>query len=99
MAFQPLTEKQAERQLIRDLATKIGATIVKLQEDDDDGKTDGIIEYNGKQYNVEARCKGYPNHRGYVCSFKDGWKTNFLANGIFLNELTLKNHKNCDFIY
>jgi hypothetical protein len=95
--WQPIEEKKCERELIRNYACKIDAKIIKLQEDNDDQETDGIIEKNGTQIKVEARRKGYPNHRGRACSFKDGWKTCFLLNGIFLNERTLSNHKDKGF--
>jgi hypothetical protein len=91
-------EKFAEKQLIKHFANKFKAKIVKLQGDVDDGKTDGIIEYNNIEINVEARCKGYPNHKGYVTPFKEGWDTKCLTNGIFLNESTIRNHKQFIFI-
>ena len=101
MSFQPKEEKDAERQLITNFATKIGAKVIKLQEDNDDGKTDGVIEYDGKEINVEARRKGYPNHSGKAFFFKDGWKNKLLVNGggIFLNELTIKHHQDKGFVY
>jgi len=99
--FQPIEEKVAERELINSFAKKINAKVLKLQEDVDDSKTDGIIEHNGKKISVEARRKGYPNHSGHTLSFKNGWKTKFLVSGggIFLNELTIKNHKDEGFIF
>lgn len=101
MSFQPKEEKDAERELIANFAIKIGAKVVKLQEDEDNGKTDGIIEHDGKEISVEARRKGFPNHSGKTLSFIDGWKTRFLVNdgGIFLNESTIKNHKDKGFVY
>lgn len=101
MSFQPKEEKDAERKLIIYFANKFGAKIIKLQEDNDDGKTDGIIEHNNKRINVEARRKGFPNHKGRGCFFKDGWKTECLVNdgGIFINESTIRNHKNKGFVY
>ena len=101
MAFQPIEEKIAERRLITDFAEKIKAKVVKLQEDDDDGETDGFIEYEGKPKRVEARRKGYPNHRGRTFFFSKGWETNFLINdgGIFLNELTIRKSKDKGFIF
>lgn len=92
--WQPIDEKEAERQLIRDYAEKKGCTVIKLQDDADDGKTDGIIEYKGKHVSVEVRRKGYPNHKGRDCEFKRGWETEFLVNeGIILNEQTIRNHQ------
>jgi hypothetical protein len=105
--FQPQGEKEAERSLIIDFAKKTEAkfgckvNIIKLQGDNDDGKVDGIIEYNGKKVNIEVRRKGYPNHKGKVCFFKNGWETEFLIRdgGIFINELTIKNHKDKGFVF
>jgi len=101
MPFQPKEEKDAERQLITNFAAKIGGRVISLQEDDDNGKTDGIIEHDSGPINVEARRKGYPNHRGKILSFIEGWKTSFLVNdgGIFLNELTIRNYQNIGFVY
>lgn len=101
MSFQPKEEKDAERQLIENFAAKIGATVIKLQGYNDDGKTDGVIEYSGKEKSVEARRKGYPNHGGKSCNFGQGWKTRFLVNdgGIFLNESTINDHKNKGFFF
>jgi hypothetical protein len=102
MSFQPIEEKNAERDLIKDFAIKTKRTVVKLQEDNDDGGTDGIVEYNGEKISVEARRKGFPNHRGWSSSaFKDGWESRCLVNdgGIFLNESTIKNYKNKSFIF
>ena len=101
MSFQPKEEKDAERQLITNWAVIKGARVIKLQGDNDDGKTDGVVEYNGEETSVEARRKGYPNHSGKACLFSEGWETKFLVNdgGIFLNESTIKNHRNKGFIY
>lgn len=93
MSFQPKEEKELERQLIRDLAKAIKAEVIKLQGNNDDGGTDGIIKYNGKEKNVEARRKGYPNHKGKVLFFEKGWNSRFLVSGIFLNELTIQKYK------
>lgn len=101
--FQPYSEKEAERQFIREFAEKTGVKVIRLQEDEDDGRADGTIEYNGKQIDVEARRKGYPNHKGKTCHFDKGWNTRFLLedNGIFLNESTIKYYSNrkSNFIY
>lgn len=102
MSFQPVEEKIAERELImRFVDTFPGKMkIVKLQSNIDDGEEDGIIELqNGKQVGLEARRKGFPNHRGKTCYFPDGWETSFLKSGIFLNELTLKRYLNQWFLY
>lgn len=101
MGWQPSSEKEAERQLIKDWVERKGGKVIKLQDDNDDGKTDGIIEFNGKLLNVEARRKGYPNHKGKVCLFKNGWETEFLLRdgGIFLNERTIKNNKDNGFLF
>lgn len=101
MSFQPIEEKQAERSLIIRFARDIGAKIIRLQDDNDDGSTDGVIEIDNKEMYVEVRRKGYPNHRGKVCSFKDGWNTSFLLRdgGIYLNERTIKQYINIGFIY
>lgn len=101
MSFQPKEEKDAERQLITYFSEKISGKIIKLQDDDDNGKTDGIVEYDGKEISVEARRKGFPNHSGKTLSFVDGWKTRFLVNdgGIFINESTVRNHKDKGFVY
>lgn len=106
MAFQPHYEKEAERQLIISFVAAVKSKgykceIIKLQEDNDDGKEDGIIEINGKQVNVEVRRKGYPNHKGKTYNFKNGWENDLLLKdgGIFLNELTLNRYKNDNFIY
>jgi hypothetical protein len=93
MSFQPKEEKEAERQLIRDFAKVTNSKVIKLQGDNDDGGTDGVIKYNGKEKNVEARRKGYPNHSGKVLFFEKGWNSRFLGSGIFLNELTIKKYK------
>lgn len=104
--FQPYEEKEAERQLIIGFVDKIKfrgkeCKVVKLQSDNDDGKTDGVIELCGKEINVEARRKGYPNHSGKAYFFRDGWQNKLLLNdgGIFLNELTINQYKNSSFIY
>jgi hypothetical protein len=99
MSFQPKAEKDAEISILILFAYKIKAKLIKLQGYDDDGKTDGIIEFNGEEYNVEVRRKGYPNHRGKILSFNNGWETNFLTKGIYLNELTIKNHRGKGFFY
>jgi hypothetical protein len=96
-AWQPIEEKNAERELIKNYAAKTNGKVIKLQDDNDDGKTDGTVEWDAEQRNVEARRKGYPNHRGKVCFFKDGWDTTFLADGIILNERTIRNHKDKGF--
>lgn len=99
MVWQPLEEKQAERELIKRFAEYMDGKIVKLQDDNDDGETDGIIEINGIMVNVEARRKGYPNHRGKICEHRDGWETWFLREGIFLNESTIQNYKKNGFAF
>ena len=94
MSFQPKEEKETEWQLIRDFAKVTNSKVIKLQGDNDDGGTDGVIEYNGKEKNVEARRKGYPNHSGKVSSFfEKGWNSRCLVSGIFLNELTIQKYK------
>lgn len=93
-------EKDAEIQLIVNFADKVKATIIKLQKYNDDGKTDGIIEYHGKKINIEVRRKGFKNHKGKICSFNEGWENKKLVEeGIFLNESTIRNHKNNTFIF
>lgn len=114
MAFQPQAEKEAERELIKRLVASLNsqntfgggeAKILRLQGDDDDGKVDGVIEISlydptrRIELGVEARRKGYPNHRGEVCRFSQGWKTPFLKNGIYLNEITIRNHQEKGFLY
>lgn len=100
MAWQPIEEKIAERELIKNYAAKTNGKVIRLQDDNDDGKTDGTVEWDGEQRSVEARRKGYPNHRGKACYFRDGWDTKFLTGGIFLNERTIKSHqdKGFDFV-
>jgi hypothetical protein len=97
MSWQPQEEKDAERRLIREFVDRRSNTrIVSLQDDDDDGGTDGVIEREGGGlFAVEARRKGFPNHSGKTCRFDRGWETGFLARdgGIFLNELTIRKHK------
>ena len=90
--------------MIKNFAHKIGAEVVSLQGDNDDGGTDGVIQRPGREAKcVEARRKGYPNHRGKVCDFPGGWNNYRLVTdgGIFLNELTIQHHKdeNEDFIF
>jgi hypothetical protein len=102
MSFQPKEEKDAEKLLIERFAVKIGAEPIKLQDYDDDGKTDGIIQLiSGKTISVEARRKGFENHSGRACLFRDGWNTRFLVNdgGIFLNEMTIRNYRNKGFVF
>lgn len=99
MSWQPPSEKNAERELIKSYAFKKQAKIIKLQADEDDGKTDGIIEKNGKKYNIEARRKGYKNHHGDTCDMPEGWDTSFLSSGIILNESVVKNHKETGFVF
>ncbi len=101
MAFQPYEEKEAERQLIIKFSNKFNGKVIKLQNDNDDKKTDGIVELNGIKYNVEARRKGYPNHNGKAYHFQDGWENKLLKKdgGIFINERTIRNYKNSSFIY
>lgn len=95
----PKEEREAEKQLIIHFAQKVGAKIIKLQEDEDDCGTDGILERNGTQICVEARRKGYPNHKGKVCFFNNGWNDPRLSKGIFLNERTIVYYKDSMFIY
>jgi hypothetical protein len=98
-------EQEEERQLIIGFVEKNkyaphNSEIIKLQEGNDDGKADGIIKYDGKREPVEARRKGYPNHKGYVSSFLEkGWDSPCLVDGIFLNESTIRNHKDEGFIF
>jgi len=105
MPFQPYHEKEAERELIKFFVDHLnkkspGSTkILKLQDDNDDGKADGIIEVEGKKIYVEARRKGFPNHKGKVCSFKDGWETQCLLDGIYLNETTINNYIGIGFVF
>lgn len=100
MAWQPREEKDAERQLITTFANKINAKVIKLQGDSDDGGTDGVIDYGGKQINVEARRKGFPNHSGKASYlFREGWASKCLAEGIFLNEMTIEHYKDKGFIF
>ena len=100
MKWQPTQEKEAERQLIKDFAEKRGYEVIKLQGDEDDGKTDGVIGRDGKQISVEARRKGYPNHKGKDCTFMSGWETEFLVReGIFLNERTIRNYESKKFLF
>ena len=101
---QPKEEKEAERKLIKDFVEKIKSCgkeceIVKLQGEVDDGKTDGIIKYSGREICVEARRKGFPNHEGKAYDFVGGWKCRVLASGIYLNERTIKEYKNRSFIF
>jgi len=98
--WQPIAEKQAERELIEIYAYKINAKVIKLQEDFDDGGVDGIIEINGEERRVEARRKGFPSHKGKVRTFPEGWKTGFLSSGVMINEKTIRNHqdKGFDFV-
>lgn len=100
MSWQPKAEKDAERELIIAFANTIGAKIIKLQGDSDDGGTDGIVEHNGRLLSVEARRKGFPNHDNVTSRFfVEGWKSKVLTDGIFLNERTIQNHKNKGFIF
>jgi hypothetical protein len=100
VTFQPQEEKESERKLIYYLANKLGVRVIRTQDDNDDGGTDGIIEFdNSIRIAVEARRKGYPNHNGKVCYFRDGWNTLCLREGIFLNELTIKRYKGKRFIF
>jgi hypothetical protein len=62
--FQPYHEKESERELVRYFSRKTASKIQKMQEDNDDGGTDAIIEYQGKEIYLEVRRKGFPNHRG-----------------------------------
>jgi hypothetical protein len=106
MSFQPKSEKEAEWQLIIEFVERgrFGGNKVELiwlQNEEDNGKTDGIIKYKDKFIPVEARRKGFPNHSGKVCSFREGWKTGFLIRdgGIFLNERTIRNYIGKTFIF
>lgn len=102
MTFQTCEEREAEKQLIRLFATRMGAKIIKLQEGEDDGKTDGIIEWEGKQMNIEARRKGFPHPvTGKACEFEAGWESLSLLRdgGIWLNEGVIRNYRNNSFIY
>lgn len=107
MAFQPLEEKEAERKEARNfenwLRSKSGfedSRIIKLQDDEDDGEEDSIIEISGKQIPVEIRRKGYPNHNNKECPFENGWRNKDLVNyGIFLNERTIRRYVNKTFIF
>lgn len=97
---QPIEEKIAERGFIENYASAINAKVIKLQKDKDDGGTDGIIEINGKERNIEARRKGYPNHRGWSSDkFQKGWESPCLSSGIILNERTIRNHQGKGFDY
>lgn len=97
--WQPIEEKIAERDLIKKYALKADAVIIKLQEDEDDGGTDGILKINGEEIPAEARRKGYPNHRGVACNFPQGWESYSLKSGIFLNESTIRNYIGKKFIF
>ena len=99
MSFQPLAEKEAERELIKSFVRSKGGRVVKLQEDQDDGKADGLVEFGGKTYPVEARRKGYPNHRGKSFNFHGGWDNRYIQEGIYLNERTIRGHENDNFIF
>jgi len=97
-------ETQAERALIIGFAAKMKCEVLYLQGDQgnqDNGKTDGIIDHNGKKISVEARRKGYPNYRGHATPFEEGWQTRCLVDddGIFLNELTINNHQDFGFTF
>lgn len=80
--------KEAERWQIHFLAKKVKADeVVKVQENKDDGGTDGIIKWKGKLIAVEARRKGFPNYWGEVCgALSKGWDSNCIKEGIYLNE-------------
>ena len=97
--WQPIGEKNAERELIEKFSEKKSFKIKKLQNNEDDGGTDGIVSYKGRDLCIEARRKGYPNHKGKVCRFKKGWDTHCLSEGIFLNERTIRNHIEKGFMY
>lgn len=84
MGFQPLAEKEAERQTLRAFAKRYGSEIIKLQPDEDDGGTDGIIVFQGVRLSVEVRRKGYKNHWGKTTKFKHGWNAECLLEGIYL---------------
>lgn len=100
MLFQPIEEKIAERSLIENYASKTNAKVIKLQEDQDNGETDGIIERDGKEVCVEARRKGFANHSGKVSSkFNEGWDSRCLKSGIYINERTIRNYIDKGFEY
>jgi len=100
MLFQPIEEKIAERGLIENYASKTNAKVIKLQKDQDNGDTDGIIERNGKEICVEARRKGFPNHSGWTSDkFKEGWDSSCLRSGIYINERTIRNYTDKGFEY
>jgi hypothetical protein len=74
--------------------------IIKLQEENDDGDTDGIIGLKGGEIQyVEARRKGFPNHSGETTRYSQGWETPFLRNGIFLNELAIRKYITTGFVF
>jgi hypothetical protein len=113
MSFQPIEEKESERQLIRRAASAFNShickksfcEILKLQNDDDDGEADGRLKFAGKddsyymELDIEVRRKGYPNHHGETLHLPNGWQTYFLKDGIFINEITLRKHRGHNFIY
>lgn len=91
--------------LERDLIVKYAATIseskiIKLQGENDDGDTDGIIGLKGGEIQyVEARRKGFPNHSGKTTRFSKEWETPFLRSGIFLNESVIKKYITTGFVF
>lgn len=96
----PLHEVNAEKRLIKWFARLLGAKIIKLQTNNDDGEVDGILEYKGKMYYIEVRRKGFPNHSGKTTyTYSGGWENYSLRTGIFLNESTIRNHLDVGFIF
>lgn len=100
MPFQPIEEKETERQVVEKFAATMNFKVIGLQPDIDNGGADGIIEKNGKEYPVEVRRKGFPNHKRIISNkFKKGWDSECLKSGIYLNESTVRNHKHVGFIF
>ena len=74
------------------IVSGLEAEILSIQSDDDDGGVDAVVKIKDKEYALEVRQKGYPNHSGKVYDFVGGWDNKYIKEGIFLNERTIRNH-------
>ncbi len=92
-------EQNKANQLIYRHAAFRKSTVIKSQADVDDGEMDGLLENTEE---LEARRKGFPNHKGEVLNpemLERGWESDCVKKGtkrfppgLMINERTLRKH-------
>lgn len=86
-------ERIAEVEAIYRYADHKGGIVLSVQDSKDDYGTDGTVLIDGKKVYVEVRRKGFENHSGKSCDFRDGWDNSFLIlDGIYLNIRTINKY-------